>query len=151
MATAEEVRAWVYEALQGDSRQRQTRPSMPVLQLSDLEGRIKAKLQGTGEMTPEPHGHYAELPERYKDQTREIVWGLVIQGIVVPGENTQQAGLPFMQITEWGKKCLEDGEYLPHDAGQYISRIQGKISGIDASILLYLKESLIAFRSGAYL
>jgi hypothetical protein len=102
-------------------------------------------------MRPEPHGHYDELPNEYKDRVREIIWGLVIQGIVVPGASTQQAGLPQMQITEWGRKCLETGEYLPHDAGQYISRLKTHIPNISGDILLYLQESLTAFRCGAYL
>lgn len=151
MATAEEVRAWVYEALRSDGHERQKNPGRPALGLSDLELRVKSRLQIAGEMRPEPHGHHDQLSDKYKDQIREIIWGLVIQGIVVPGASTQQASLPFMQITEWGKKCLEDGEYLPHDAGQYISRLNSQIQGVDKYILLYLQDSLAAFRSGAYL
>jgi hypothetical protein len=58
--------------------------------------------------------------------------------------------LPAIQISEWGKKCLEAGEFLPHDAGQYLARLKAFITGVDSGILLYLQESLIAFRSGAY-
>ena len=75
----------------------------------------------------------------------------MIQGIVIPGANTSQADLPFLQVSAWGKKCLEDGEYLPHDAGQYLVRLKEEIPGVDDGILLYLQESLVAFRSGAYL
>ena len=94
--------------------------------------------------------HHTDIAIGYKDQIREIIWGLVIQGIVVPGGSNSQPDLPFMQISEWGKKCLESGEYLPYDAGQYLARMKTRIQGVDSKILLYLQESLTAFRSGAY-
>ena len=71
--------------------------------------------------------------------------------LLVPGANTRQANLPFFQITEWGRKCLEQGEYLPYDAAQYISRLKTQVPSIEQSILLYLKESLGSFRAGVYL
>jgi hypothetical protein len=57
---------------------------------------------------------------------------------VIPGANTNQADLPFMQVSEWGKKCLELGEYLPHDAGLYVSRLKTEIPEVDGSIVLYM-------------
>ena len=151
VVTAEELRGWVYEALRDDSRQRQKNPNRLDLQLSDIELHVKAKLQAGGEMPTGPNSHFMEIPVAYKDLIREIIWGLVIQGLVVPGASTQQASLPQLQVTEWGKKCLEAGEYLPHDAGQYISRVKSQIPDVDNSILLYLQEGLVAFRSGAHL
>ncbi len=57
---------------------------------------------------------------------------------MIPGANTNQADLPFMQVSEWGKKCLELGEYLPHDAGLYVSRLKTEIPEVDGSIVLYM-------------
>jgi len=151
MATSEEIRAWVYESLRSDVKQRQGNPVRPTLQLSDVELDVKTKLQEAGEMPSGAHGYHTDISAGYKDQIREIIWGLVIQGIVIPGGSTQQPDLPSMQVSEWGKKCLETGEFLPHDAGQYLARLKAHISGVDADILLYLQESLAAFRSGAYL
>ncbi len=151
MATTDEMRAWVYEYLRKDVKDRGQNRNAQAAQLSYIELHVKTKLQEIGEMQAGVHSHYTEIPVDYKDQIREIVWGLVIQGIVVPGANTNQADLPFFSVSEWGRKCLEAGEYLPHDAGQYLARLKAEISGVDASILLYLQESLVAFRSGAYL
>lgn len=69
---------------------------------------------------------------------------------MIPGGSTNQPDLPAMQIWAWGRKCLESGEFLPHDAGQYLARLKALIPGVDGGILFYLQESLIAFRSGAY-
>ena len=58
---------------------------------------------------------------------------------------------------EWGKKCLVDGEYLPHDAGLYLHRLDGEISAITPTMALdsvvrgYVTESLLSFSSGVYL
>lgn len=150
MATSEELRAWVYESLQGDVKQRQGNPGRPTLMLGDVERHVKTKLQQTGEMSSDVHSYHTDISVGYKDQIREVVWGLVIQGIVIPGGSTLQPDLPAMQVSEWGKKCLDAGEFLPHDAGQYLARLKVLISGVDGGILLYLQESLTAFRSGAY-
>src|SRR5258708_1976341 len=150
MATSEEIRAWVYESLQSDVKQRQGNTGRPTLMLGDVERHVKTKLQQTGEMSSDVHSYHTDITAGYKDQIREIVWGLVIQGIVIPGGSTLQPGLPAMQVSEWGKRCLDAGEFLPHDAGQYLTRLKGHMPGVDSGILLYLQESLTAFRSGAY-
>ena len=151
MATTDEVRAWVYEYLRKDVKDRQVNRNIQTLQLSYIELHVKTKLQDSGEMPNGVHSYHTDIEVDYKDQIREIIWGLVIQGIVIPGANTNQADLPFMQVSQWGKKCLELGEYLPHDAGEYASRLKTEIPDVDSSIILYMQESLIAFRSGAYL
>jgi hypothetical protein len=151
MATNEEIRAWVYDSLRQDVKQRQGNPGRPTLQLSDVELHVKTKLQEVAEMPSGTQGHFSDIAIRYQDQIREIVWGLVIQGIVIPGGSSNQPDLPSMQVSEWGKRCLETGEFLPHDAGQYLARLQTQIPGVDPNLLLYLQESLGAFRAGAYL
>jgi hypothetical protein len=150
MASSEEIRAWVCESLQSDLKQRQGNPGRPTLMLGDVERHVKTKLQQIGEMSSDVHSYHTDITVGYKDQIREIVWGLVIQGIVIPGGSTLQPDLPAMQVSEWGKKCLDAGEFLPHDAGQYLARLKALIAGVDSGILLYLHESLTAFRSGAY-
>lgn len=151
MATTDELRAWVYDYLRKNVMDRQANRNTEALQLSNIELHVKTKLQDSGEMPNGIHSYHTEIAVAYKDKIREIIWGLVIQGIVIPGANTNQADLPFMQVSEWGKKCLEVGEYLPHDAGQYVARLKTEIPNVDNSIVLYMQESLIAFRSGAYL
>ena len=150
MATTEGVREWVYQSLRHDFTQRKLNPGRPALQLGDIESWVKGRLQDSGEMPSGVQYHHADIAIGYQDQIREIIWGLVIQGIVVPGGSNSQPDLPFMQISEWGKKCLESGEYVPYDAGQYLARLKTRIEDVDSKIVLYLQESLTAFRSGTY-
>jgi hypothetical protein len=56
-----------------------------------------------------------------------------------------------VQVTEWRKTCLENGECEPYDAGLFLSRITSQIPNLDPIVDLYLKEALNSFRSGAYL
>ena len=54
-------------------------------------------------------------------------------------------------MTEWGKTCLENGEYVPYEAGLFLSRIRSQIPNLDPIVDWYLMEALNSFRSGAYL
>jgi hypothetical protein len=94
---------------------------------------------------------YQTLTSWIEDEVREVVWELAFQGIIVPGiDNGQQASLPWFKITEWGKQCLEKGEYLPFDAGMFMERIRKEIPTLDVVIALYLVESLKCFRNGTF-
>ena len=151
MVATEQLRQWVNKALLAEDNARKDQPGKPAIHLTDLESRVLKHLQDTGEMPSGPNQFHAQLTDAYKDQIQEMIWGFVIQGIVLPGTGTQSPNLPHMKVTPWGRKCLEEGEYVPHDAGQYIARLRTEISTIDPAIPLYLKDSLAAFRAGAYL
>jgi hypothetical protein len=96
-----------------------------------------------------------DIPNFISDPVRGIIWELIIQGIVVPGVGLGGAsgdpGLPFFQITEWGKHCLATGERIPYDTGQFIDRLKSKVPTVDQFVLRYLTEALQCFRAGTYL
>ena len=82
---------------------------------------------------------------------REVIWALAFQGIIVPGvDSGDQAGLPYFKVTEWGKHCLERGEYLPFDADPYITRFRAEVQSKDSAVELYSLESLNCFRGGSF-
>jgi len=99
-----------------------------------------------------PLQSYQTVTTWIEDEVREVVWAMAFQGIIVPGidSSSLQAGLPFFKITEWGKRCLEIGEYLPFDAGQYMQRLKKEVPKIDSVVELYLVESLKCFRYGTF-
>ena len=61
------------------------------------------------------------------------------------------SNLPWLQVTDWGKTCLQKGEYVPYDTGLYLRRLRSQIPELHQLIDLYLKEALNSFRSGNYL
>ncbi len=82
---------------------------------------------------------------------QEILWELMIQGVITPGLNVQNPNLPWFRLTEYGGKVVATGEYLPHDPTGYLARLHAEIKNIDATVEAYLKESLNCFERGNYI
>src|SRR5438552_3929850 len=51
--------------------------------------------------------------EALKNNMSDVIWGLIIEGVFAPGTGWQNGNLPFLRITEYGKKCFEAGETTP--------------------------------------
>lgn len=147
------LRSWVYEALRGPfptHKPQLDNVLTAVYNRACQQAYLERRLVGPG--IPASFS-ITDIPDNVQNSVREVIWSLIIQGIIVPGVPNQvgNAGLPSFTITEWGKKCLSENEYLPYDASLYIEKLKSEIPTIDSDILLYLKESLCAFRSGVYL
>ncbi len=148
----EKLRMWVYDAL--------TRPPHQVgasgqnLQLSDVAVWVKQRAQQDQAMPQDSRFAQANLEKADEDAIRECIWGLIIQGIVVPGisnDGSYGVNLPWLQVSEWGRACLQTGEYVPHDTGLYLSRARAQIPDLDPVAILYLQEALNSFRAGNFI
>lgn len=83
---------------------------------------------------------------------QNIMWDLIIEGVVRPGLNDgMNNNLPFYHITEWGKKVISGGGPTPYDPDGYVARLKRDIPTLDEVILTYLNESLHTFRIGCLL
>jgi hypothetical protein len=83
---------------------------------------------------------------------REIIWELLVQGVLAPGSNRQNLEFPWIHVTEYGKRCLEANAILPHDPDRYLERLQQRVGqSLDDTVLAYVKESLLTFLAGHYL
>jgi hypothetical protein len=144
-----QLRAWVYERL------RQGKTGSLELQLSDIALHVRGKAVTAGILSERPFVANYEIPSCISEPLRGIIWELIIQGIVVPGAGlgggSGDPGLPFFQITDWGKRCLAEGEFLPYDTGQFIDRLKVKVPAVDQLVLRYLTESLQCFRGATFL
>jgi hypothetical protein len=80
----------------------------------------------------------------------EVIWSLIIQGILVPGLNDSNPNLPFLRLTEYGRRCVEEDRLLPHDPDGYLREFQNVIPSVDQTILEYLTESLQCFIHGLH-
>jgi len=143
------VRGWVYDALNKPSQAHISQLGQVLTSVYNRacqEGYLQPRIFGSSPST-------TDIPDDVQNWVREVIWSLIIQGIIVPGRPNEfgSSGLPSFTITDWGKQCLAKGEYLPHDAVRYVEKIKTEIPNIDADVVLYLTESLCAFRSGAYL
>lgn len=86
------------------------------------------------------------LNERYQAWVEDIVWDLIIEGVIRPGlGDTRNNGLPWYHISEYGKSVVQNQPAQPYDPEGYLADVQA-IPNIDPIILAYLEESLKAFR-----
>ncbi len=147
----ERLRSWVYDAL--------VRPTSQIgansggLQLADISHWVKNKAQQAEAIPHDTPFSSNNLDKADEDAIRECIWSLIIQGIVVPGISTDaySTNLPWLQVTEWGQKCLTTGEYIPYDTFLFLNRLRMLIPSLDSTVEFYLKEALNSFRSGNYL
>jgi hypothetical protein len=82
----------------------------------------------------------------------EVFWNLFREGIITLGTNDQNAEFPWFRISEFGKQVLDNQEpYFFQDVGGYEALIRARVPQIDPITLIYLKESVQAFKSGCVL
>lgn len=79
---------------------------------------------------------------------QDILWELMIQGVVAPGLNINNPNLPFFRITEYGRRVVSEGKYLPHDPTGYLDRFREEVTSPDPVVMSYLSESLECFSRG---
>lgn len=114
-----------------------------VSQLCSTVGDVKARRSG---INPNPRPSYQGGRQFLEigDETvlTEVIWSLIVQGILVPGLNDSNQGWPFLRITEHGEKCLAEERILPEDPDGYLREFAQAIPSADAIIVEYLAESL---------
>ncbi len=112
----------------------------------------------------EPHTQFVNLHTKVADiapnynrahdklLVHEIIWDLLIQGVLAPGLNRSNLEFPWIHVTEYGMQCLEASDILPHDPDGYLKRLQEQVgTALDNTVLIYVKESLLTFLAGRYL
>jgi hypothetical protein len=97
---------------------------------------------------------YIGPPGNGKEQLKllaiDILWELMIQGILAPGSEGQNIRLPVFHVTDYGRIVLEKGKFLPNDPVGYIERINQVMKRPDDTILTYLSESLECFNKNCF-
>lgn len=91
-------------------------------------------------------GGLPELHANVRAPVWDIVWDLVIEGIVRPGTaKGDQNQFPYLHITEYGKKALQ-GAVNPYDPDGYMRRLAEKVPDADSIIIKYIAESAETIR-----
>ena len=110
--------------------------------------------------TPQTHFRAVENDVRSKSDDydrrdvlmlNEVIWELLVQGILAPGKNSLNPDLPFVHVTEYGARCLEDGAILAHDPDRYIDRLTEHIGEkVDPIVIESAREGLLSYLGGRY-
>jgi hypothetical protein len=86
------------------------------------------------------------LQDAYKARIWDLVWDMIIEGLIRPGTAEQGSGtVSSLHLTEFGKKALKDPT-TPYDPDGYIRRLTEGIPAIDRVIVTYITESVETLR-----
>ena len=85
---------------------------------------------------------------RFQMLALDVLWELMIQGVIAPGLNAANPNLPFFHITEYGERVISEQKYMPHDPTGYLDHFRAEIENADPVIIAYLTESLECFVRG---
>lgn len=77
-----------------------------------------------------------------QDNVREIIWNLIVEGILTIGMNANNEAWPWLRVTDYGHKVIESETPVPHDPSGYLGRLKTQIPNIDSIIITYIQESL---------
>ena len=116
-----------------------------------MVGYAKARAQGINpNLRPSYSGGRDYLARGDETVINEVIWSLIVQGILVPGLDDPNSTLPFIRLTEYGKRCVEEDRVLPHDPDGYLREFHTSLPGADATIVEYLTESLQCYIHGLH-
>jgi hypothetical protein len=83
-------------------------------------------------------------------EVHNIVWDLIVEGVVRPGADERELELPHIHVTDHGRESLS-GSVTPYDPEGYLREISDKIPGIDQIIVRYIAESAATLRRNCLL
>lgn len=92
------------------------------------------------------------LRSRFVVLANEVMWQLLIQGVITVGRDVSNQALPFFRITDYGQKVLEAERFIPHDATGYLEDLRA-LTGVIATdvTVAYVEEALNCFNSGCHI
>ena len=106
--------------------------------------------QGLGDLFMDSPSFQREVDT---SKVRDILWELLLQGVLAPGKDSLPVNFffPYIHVTEYGKRCLEANAILPHDPDGYLQRLQQQVrQPLDDIVLAYVREALLTFRARCY-
>lgn len=94
----------------------------------------------------------SQLNTRFIVLVIEVMWQLIMQGVITPGMNAANLSLPWFRVTSYGKMVLETERFIPHDPSGYLDGVR-EVAGttVGQAALTYLEEALRCFTSGCHL
>jgi hypothetical protein len=113
-------------------------------------GNLKARAQGIDpNQSLRSYGDGRHFLERGEPALLiEVIWSLIVQGMLVPALDDNNQGYPFLRLTEYGKQCVEGERILPHDPDGYLREFQQAVPAADPAVTEYLTEALQCYIHG---
>jgi hypothetical protein len=91
------------------------------------------------------HGAAAQLHPGDSDGVLEIVWDLFRQGILTLGLNASNPGWPWLRLSRFGEKALQQSPYRFQDSAGFMKRLHAEVTDLSSDAVIYLEEAVAAF------
>ncbi|MCK4392662.1 hypothetical protein KAX17_07115 [Candidatus Bipolaricaulota bacterium] len=89
------------------------------------------------------------LRSRFLVLANEVMWQLIIQGVITVGLNEHNPNLPWFRITDYGQKVLDEERFVPHDPTGYMGRLRAIGGPLDMAVTIrYVEEALACYAAG---
>lgn len=146
-----DIRSVVLEILRKDRPCNSSQPPFQVGTVFDEFGRI-AKSRGLkfSETLDAWLGDKPDIRPQLRGPVWEIVWDLIVEGVLRPGDGKSNHELPLIYVTEYGKTAIR-GTITPYDPDGYLKAITEKVRSVDSTILRYVAESAETLRRNCLL
>jgi hypothetical protein len=115
----------------------------PQVERADYNGRmLREAFEGVIDfLVPSPPGPPWESD--FLEAVYSLLWQLVTEGVIRPGSSSLD--FPFITVTEYGKRVINNEDAHPHDVERFLNQIRSG-QQIDPTVEAYLVESLHSFR-----
>lgn len=91
------------------------------------------------------------LRDRFVVLANEIMWQLIIQGVITVGIDAANPNLPFFRITDYGQEVLKAGRLIPHDPTGYLDELKAIKGDVPSFVMsAYIEEALKCFTAGCH-
>jgi len=91
------------------------------------------------------HGAATQLHPGDSDGVLEIVWDLFRQGILTLGLNASNPGWPWLRLSRFGERALQQSPYRFQDSVGFMKRLHAEVTDLSPDAVIYLEEALAAF------
>ncbi len=115
----------------------QENPNKGITQMNTLVDSIRELI---------PQDTPSHLHVEYHRHVFEIVNEWHLAGILHFGRpDDPNSGHPWITITEFGKECIQTGNFLPYDPEGYIRELQAQVPSLDDVSITYIRESISTY------
>ncbi|MBR9916335.1 hypothetical protein GYB29_01280 [bacterium] len=83
-----------------------------------------------------------------EEAVREIMWQLIVQGLIVIGLNTTNPNWPNYKITQKGLDYISNGDVQPYDPNGFLNDFKSKNPSCSDKVYSYLEEAVLGYNNG---
>lgn len=118
----------------------------PQTQFENLKYEV-AEVAAERGLIPADSSGSQRLPSADWRRMREGLWGLVAEGVCVPGSNESNEGWPLISLTEYGEEVANSRGPVPHDPSGYLAALEAQ-APLDVIERGYLVQAVEAHNRG---